>query len=76
MASAGPELYRLSLDEGRFLSPYATGLSDLTSVSVSKDHFLVSLGKNHKQILIIARTAKFGRPGELLVEQGFYRFLQ
>ena len=45
IACSGSELYRLSLDEGRFLSPYATALPEVNSIAVSDDHYLVSLGK-------------------------------
>ena len=47
IASAGPELYRLSLDEGRFLAPYASAMSEVYSIAVSPDHYLVSLGQSH-----------------------------
>ena len=34
----------MSLEEGRFLNPYSTGLNDVTSVVTSDDHYLVSIG--------------------------------
>ena len=34
----------MSLEEGRFLNPYSTGLNDVTSLVTSDDHYLVSIG--------------------------------
>jgi ribosome biogenesis protein ENP2 len=45
VACAGSELYRLSLEEGRFLSPYTTAMNDINSIAVSDDHYLVTLGR-------------------------------
>ena len=42
---AGNEVYRLSMEEGRFLNSYATGLKDITSIVTSDDHYMVSIGK-------------------------------
>ena len=41
---SGNEVYRMSLEEGRFLNPYSTGLNDVTSLVTSDDHYLVSIG--------------------------------
>lgn len=50
VACAGSELYRLSLEEGRFLSPYTTAMNDINSIAVSDDHYLVTLGGNNSMV--------------------------
>ena len=51
IGQAGSEVCRFSLDEGRFLAPYATGLGDVTSIAVAnRTHHMVALG-GHKSAL-------------------------
>ena len=40
----------MSLEEGRLLNPYSTGLNDVTSLVTSDDHYLVSIGGSNGMV--------------------------
>ncbi|KAJ1549237.1 hypothetical protein HK405_007305, partial [Cladochytrium tenue] len=44
MAAAGPELYRLNLEQGRFLSPFVTSSPGVSTLSISDAHGLLACG--------------------------------
>lgn len=44
VASSGNEVYRISLEEGRFLQPYTMAMDEAMSIAVSQEHYLVALG--------------------------------
>ena len=51
IGQAGSEVCRFSLDEGRFLAPYVTGLGDVTSLAVaSETHHMVALGGHRSAV--------------------------
>lgn len=51
IGQSGPEVCRFSLDEGRFLAPYATGLGDVTSLSCATEtHHMVALGGSRSAV--------------------------
>lgn len=44
VAGSGNEVYRISLEEGRFLQPYTMAMEEAMTIAVSPEHYLVALG--------------------------------
>ncbi|CAG5114363.1 Oidioi.mRNA.OKI2018_I69.chr2.g8421.t1.cds [Oikopleura dioica] len=50
VAASGNEVYRISLEEGRFLQPYQMAMDEAMSIAVSPEHYLVSLGGSESTV--------------------------
>lgn len=43
-AGAGPDVYRLNLEQGQFFAPITTGLPEINTIGIAKTHNLIALG--------------------------------
>jgi len=44
VAGAGPDVYRLNLEQGQFFAPINTGLPEINAIGLSDSHNLIALG--------------------------------